>query len=122
MVSCAAKDGSSYGGNVGHDPHLLYTLSAVQLFVLLDRRDLMDEDKIAAYMANLQQSDGSFVGDRWGEKDTRFTYCAVMGLALLGRLHLIDVESCVSFLRASKNFDEAFGVVPGAESHAGQTF
>jgi geranylgeranyl transferase type-2 subunit beta len=31
-------------------------------------------------------------------------------------------RSCVEFLRACKNFDEAFGVVPGAESHAGQTF
>jgi geranylgeranyl transferase type-2 subunit beta len=45
-----------------------------------------------------------------------------MGLSLLDRLHLINVESCVSFIRKCKNFDEAFGVCENAESHAGQTF
>ncbi len=122
VVSCAAPDDSSYGGNVGHDPHLLYTLSAIQLLVLFERLDLMDVDRVAAFIVSLQQEDGSFVGDKWGEKDTRFSYCAVMGLSLLGRLHLINRDSCLRFVLACKNFDEAFGVVPEAESHAGQTF
>jgi len=34
------------------------------------------------------QPDGCFTGDEWGEVDTRFSYCALSTLALLGRLSL----------------------------------
>ena len=36
-----------FGGNVGHDPHVLYTLSAVQVLCLFDRLDVLDIDKVA---------------------------------------------------------------------------
>lgn len=32
---------------------------------------------MAEYVAGLQKEDGSFVGDEWGEVDTRFVYCAL---------------------------------------------
>jgi hypothetical protein len=32
------------------------------------------------------QADGSFAGDEWGEIDTRFSYCALSTLAIMGRL------------------------------------
>ena len=47
---------------------------------------------IVTYVKNLQQKDGSFAGDKWGEIDTRFSFCAVAILALLGRLDAIDIE------------------------------
>ena len=34
----------------------------------------------------------SFTGDKWGEVDTRFSYCALSTLALLGRLDAIDTD------------------------------
>lgn len=37
-----------FGGNENHDPHILYTLSAVQILALFDKLDLVDADKIAA--------------------------------------------------------------------------
>jgi geranylgeranyl transferase type-2 subunit beta len=36
-----------FGGNVGHDPHVLYTLSAVQVLCLFDRLDVLDVEKVA---------------------------------------------------------------------------
>lgn len=104
--------------------HLLYTLSAIQLFVLFDCLDehLPDRDAVAAQIAALQQPDGSFVGDSYGEVDTRFSYCAILALSLLDRLSAINVPKAIEFILACKNFDEAFGAVPTAESHAGQTF
>jgi len=72
-------------------------------------------------VAKLQKEDGSFTGDTWGEVDTRFSYCAVSALSLLGRLELIDREKAIEFILKCKNFDEAFGCLPGAESHAGQS-
>jgi hypothetical protein len=36
-----------FGGNVGHDPHVLYTLSAVQVLCLFDRLDVLDGENVA---------------------------------------------------------------------------
>jgi prenyltransferase beta subunit len=47
---------------------LLYTLSALQILALLDCLHLLgDKRLVAQYVAALQQPDGSFAGDQWGE-------------------------------------------------------
>lgn len=67
----------------GHDPHILYTLSAVQILCIYDRLNEINIDSVASYVASLQQPDGSFFGDKWGEVDTRFSFCAVAILVLI---------------------------------------
>jgi len=123
VLSCQAPSGG-FGGNVGHDAHVLYTLSALQILAMSDALDRVDADRVARYVASLQQEDGSFVGDEWGEVDTRFSYCALSALSILGRLRsgLIDVGRATAFVASCRNFDGGFGCVPGAESHAGQIF
>lgn len=85
---------------------------------------MLDVGKIKAFVGGLQQADGSFAGDRWGEIDTRFSYCALAILSLLGCLHdgTASVPGAVGFIERCRNFDGGFGAVPGAESHAGQIF
>lgn len=63
-----------------------------------------------------------FAGDDWGETDTRFLYGAFNALSLMGMLDAIDVPKAVSYIQACVNFDGAYGVSPGAESHSGQVF
>jgi len=93
VLACRHENGG-FGGSVGHDPHLLYTLSAVQVLAILDALDqLPDKDRTAAYVASLQRPDGAFMGDEWGEVDTRFVYCALNCLALLGRLPVRSIPS-----------------------------
>ncbi|CAI5514194.1 unnamed protein product [Closterium sp. Naga37s-1] len=121
LLSCQQPDGG-FGGSIGHDSHLLYTLSAVQILALLDKLDAVDADRIATYVAGLQQPDGSFIGDEWGEVDTRFSYCAISCLSLLDRMPAIDLPAAVRFIASCQNFDGGFGSVPGGESHAGQIF
>ncbi len=107
VLDCRHPSGG-FSGNVSHDPHLLYTLSAVQvplspplvahaakpaphapypcqILVILDALDVIDKEATVNFVASLQQPDGSVAGDEWGEIDTRFTYCALNCLALLGR-------------------------------------
>jgi len=132
VLSCQHVDDETrsggFGGNVRHDAHLLYTLSAIQILAVLDALDRIDAKKVAKYMANLQQPDGSFVGDEFGEVDTRFSYCVLNGLTLLGyvtneqKSEWINVEAAVDYVLSCQNFDGGFGAVPGAESHAGQIF
>jgi prenyltransferase beta subunit len=68
----------------------------------------------------MQQPSGVFAGDSFGEVDTRFSYCAVSALSLLGRLSELDVEKTVSYIKKCRNFDGGFGSTIGAESHAAQ--
>jgi len=45
-MSPRAAFSGGFGGNIGHDPHLLYTLSAVQVLALFDKLDVLDINKV----------------------------------------------------------------------------
>ena len=136
VLQCYHEDVGGFGGNIGHDPHLLYTLSAVQVLALLDEMHRIKVDNVIECkiridcfnsercldVISLQQEDGSFIGDKWGEKDTRFSYCAISLAALLGKLDRINVDKAVEFILSCRNFDGGFGCIPDAETHSGQIF
>ncbi|XP_054824194.1 geranylgeranyl transferase type-2 subunit beta 1 isoform X1 [Prosopis cineraria] len=131
VMSCQHESGG-FSGNVGHDPHILYTLSAVQVLALFNKLDIIDVDKKACWIlcfltimldiVNLQNEDGSFSGDIWGEVDTRFSYIAINCLSILHHLDKINVEKAMKYILSCKNMDGGFGCTPGGESHAGQIF
>lgn len=50
---------------------------------MYDAVDLINIESLVSYVVGLQQKDGSFVGDKWGEVDTRFSFCAVACLSLV---------------------------------------
>uniref|UniRef100_A0A0E0QL45 Geranylgeranyl transferase type-2 subunit beta n=2 Tax=Oryza TaxID=4527 RepID=A0A0E0QL45_ORYRU len=64
-------------------------------------------------IAGLQNEDGSFSGDIWGEVDTRFSYIAICTLSLLHRLEKINVQKAVDYIVSCKNLDGGFGAMPG---------
>ena len=70
----------------------------------------------------MQQPNGSFFGDKWGEVDTRFSYIAVSCLNLLNALEKINKEKAVEYVLSCRNFDGSFGGIPDAESHAAYVF
>jgi geranylgeranyl transferase type-2 subunit beta len=67
------------------------------------------------------QPDGTFTGDKWGEIDTRFAFCALQAMAILGKLDQLDMDKIVAYIVRCMNFDGGFGNIPGAESHAGHS-
>eukprot|EP00588_Corethron_pennatum_P028596 CAMPEP_0194336288 /NCGR_PEP_ID=MMETSP0171-20130528/72411_1 /TAXON_ID=218684 /ORGANISM="Corethron pennatum, Strain L29A3" /LENGTH=181 /DNA_ID=CAMNT_0039099675 /DNA_START=125 /DNA_END=667 /DNA_ORIENTATION=- len=74
VFACYDPSSGGFAGNVGHDPHLLYTLSALQILVLAGALDdaRLDRRATAAFVDGLWvAADGSFRGDEWGEIDTR---------------------------------------------------
>ena len=122
VQKCQHPHTKAYSGSVNHDPHILYTLSAVQICALFQSMDKLDADAIMRYLKSLQNPDGSFAGDEWGEVDTRFSYCALCCASLLGRLDEIDVDAAVAYIKKCENFDGGYGCEPGGESHSGQVF
>lgn len=144
VFSCLHPSGG-FGAAPGHDAHMLYTCSAVQIIATLDAFDELEthmEDgrhKIGQCtfgstsavllcsqhvgIASLQDSaTGSFAGDEWGEKDTRFIFNAFLSLSLLGLLELVNLDKAVQHINSCVNFDGAYGTSPGAESHSGQVY
>ena len=54
-----------------------------KILATLDRMSSLDVEGAVRYVAGLQNADGSFCGDKWGEVDTRFSMCATATLAIL---------------------------------------
>jgi geranylgeranyl transferase type-2 subunit beta len=100
VKACQCLQTGGFGGNVGHDPHITTSLYALLIMAMFDAVDQINTDKLADYMASLQNPDGSYSGDYAGEIDTRFTYCGVSALSLLNKLDKIDVYKARDFVLA----------------------
>ncbi|KAL6306521.1 rab geranylgeranyltransferase [Sparassis latifolia] len=122
VMSCWDNEVGGFGAHPDHDAHMLSTLSAIQILVIQDALDRLDVPRVTKFILSLQQPSGVFAGDSFGETDTRFLYCAVNALSLIGRLSELDVEKTVGYIKLCKNFDGGFGACVGAESHAAQVF
>ncbi|KAA6395599.1 MAG: putative Geranylgeranyl transferase type-2 subunit beta 2 [Streblomastix strix] len=119
LQKCRNVDGG-YGGSPLHDSHILSTLSVIQIAVILGQVDKIDRESIN--IAGLQNKDGSFNGDKYGEVDTRFSYCACCALSLINKLNVINQEKAVEYLDRCRNWDGGFGQWIDSESHGGQIF
>jgi len=124
VKTCQTDDGG-FAAAPRHDSHILHTLSAVQILVILGRcqSEYINLDMCTDYIRSLQQKDGSFFGDKWGEVDTRFTFCALSALKLLKRLDAIDLCKAIEFVMSCNNeIDGGFGSKPGSESHSAYVY
>jgi len=111
----------------GHHESIVYTLSAIQVLIIYNELDHIDVDQLVVFVESLQNENGSFRGypdEAGSESDTRYGFCAVAALRLIGRLEKskIDVASAAEHVLACQNFDGGFGVRIGSESHAAQVF
>ncbi len=83
--------------------HLKIEFFFCQILCLYDALDAIDCEKVVNYVKKLQNEDGSFCGDQWGEVDTRFSMCAVACLALLVcgftgcNFYMINIYFCTHF-------------------------
>ncbi|KAM7484840.1 hypothetical protein LguiA_000849 [Lonicera macranthoides] len=104
-------DSGGFGGNVGHDPHVLYTLSAVQILPLFDKINMLDIDRVSICALILR-----YVVSRFSRSYficmtvlSRFiliktsivindmtivtaVFCCVGALAITGSLHHVDKD------------------------------
>lgn len=112
-----------FAQDVNQDAHITSTHYALLLLVGLGRLHLLPSpEKTAEWLRSLQNPDGGFRGDEWGEADSRFLYCGVASLALLKELDGEVAAKAVGFVRQLMNHDGGFAWVPGGESHAASAF
>lgn len=108
VLNCQHESGG-FGGNTGHDPHLLYTLSSIQILSLFSKTHILNIPKLTTYISALQNEDGLFSGDQYGEIDTRFSYLTIYSLTLLKSLDKINVEKALRYIISCKNLDGGSG-------------
>lgn len=125
VMDCFDEENGAFAAFPGHDAHVLTTLSALQILLIynsLAELSPQKKDRIVQFVISLRLEDGSFMGDRFGEVDTRFVFVSVYILTILGRLTADVAEGASKFILDCKNFDGGFGMYPGAESHAAQVY
>ena len=69
LVDFVVRNQRSCGGFApadGHDAHLLYTLSAIQIAATCGALERINRTAAIEFVRGLQQADGSFAGDKWG--------------------------------------------------------
>ncbi|OII76261.1 prenyltransferase and squalene oxidase repeat family protein [Cryptosporidium andersoni] len=127
IMSCQVAIGDyngmiGFSPNIGYEPTIVSTHYAILCLCILGETHLIDSESLSTWIASLQNADGSFRGDMYGECDTRFSYCALSSLTILNKLDKIHLERCLNFLLRCYNLDGAFGSIPCSESHAAYTF
>uniref|UniRef100_A0A915JT20 Geranylgeranyl transferase type II subunit beta n=1 Tax=Romanomermis culicivorax TaxID=13658 RepID=A0A915JT20_ROMCU len=65
VLTCQCPNGG-FAASQNHDAHLLHTLSAIQILILINSLNLVDIDCIVTFVKSLQNDDGSFCGDEFG--------------------------------------------------------
>ena len=55
FVKTCQHDCGGFGASVNHDPHLLYTLSAIQILVTYEALGQINVEKVVQFIAGLQQ-------------------------------------------------------------------
>lgn len=124
LLSQCENENGGYGGCIGQDSHITSTHYAILVLSQLDSLDQVKKEKVASYIKSLQNEDGSFKADEYSETDSRFSYCAVAILKILGLLNsnYINLPKATEYVLSCQNFDGGFGSIPGAESHGAYCF
>ncbi|CDJ34500.1 LOW QUALITY PROTEIN: geranylgeranyl transferase type II beta subunit, putative [Eimeria mitis] len=122
VLNCLCSCGG-FSSDLHQEANITSTHYALLLLSGLGRLHLLPSPaKTAAWVRSLQLPSGGFMADEWGEADSRFVYCGVACLWLLGELRAAEAGAAVRFVQQLMNEDGGFGWVPGGESHAASAF
>lgn len=80
VLSCLKEDGG-FGPNPEYKSNLISTFNALQLFFILGVP--FYSDSTIKFVLKLQNLNGAFMNDHYGELDTRIDCCAILSLHLL---------------------------------------
>lgn len=80
LISCLKMDGG-FGPTKEYTSNLVSTFHALQIFFIMNVP--FYSCKTVEFICSLQNSEGAFMNDRFGELDTRIDCCAILSLHLL---------------------------------------
>ncbi|XP_056096909.1 geranylgeranyl transferase type-2 subunit beta isoform X3 [Rhinichthys klamathensis goyatoka] len=87
FIKSCQHDCGGISASIGHDPHLLYTLSAVQ-----GKLDAINMDKAVEFVLSCMNFDGGFGCRPGSESHAGQIYCCTGFLSVTGQLHQVNAD------------------------------
>lgn len=95
--SCANFDGG-FGTGPGAESHAGQVFTCVGALAIADRLDLVEIDKLGAWLSERQLPNGGLNGRPEKLEDVCYSWWVVSSLAMIGRLHWIDGGKLADFI------------------------
>ena len=125
FIGSVQAETGGFTGNVGHLPHLATTYAAVSAVASLDHEqcwEVIDCERLKAFISTMHNEDGSFAMHKDGELDVRGAYCAAVVATLCGINTEELFQNTGEWIAKCQTFEGGFGSRPGTEAHGGYTF
>ena len=97
VQSCANLDGG-YGTCPGAESHAGQIFTCVGALAILGRLDLVDGDRLGAWLSERQISNGGLNGRPEKSEDVCYSWWVLSSLAMIERLHWIDGKALAQFI------------------------
>lgn len=121
---CQHPDGG-FSGGPQQMAHLAPTYAAVMSLCIIGTPEalaVVDRPRMAQFLRNMKQPDGSFTMHEGGEADLRATYCAVAVSKLLCFEDTILFDKVSEYVKKCQTYEGGLGGEPGNEAHGGYAF
>lgn len=97
VAACENFDGG-YGVGPGAESHAGQVFVCVGALAIAGRLDLVDADRLGAWLSERQLKDGGLNGRPEKLPDVCYSWWVLSSLAMIGRLHWIDGEKLSHFI------------------------
>jgi len=94
---CANFDGG-YGTSPGAESHSGQVFTCVAGLAIAGRLDLVDQDRLGAWLSERQLKNGGLNGRPEKQEDVCYSWWVATSLAMLNKLHWIDGEKLTAFI------------------------
>lgn len=95
--SCANFDGG-YGTSPGAESHSGQVFTCVGALTIAGRLDLVDQEKLGAWLSERQLKNGGLNGRPEKKEDVCYSWWVMSSMAMLNKLHWIDDEKLTQFI------------------------
>jgi geranylgeranyl transferase type-2 subunit beta len=97
IQSCVNFDGG-YGTSPGAETHSGQVFTCVSALAIAGRLDLVEHDKLAAWLSERQLKNGGLNGRPEKQEDVCYSWWVMSSLATLNKLHWIDGAKLAAFI------------------------
>jgi geranylgeranyl transferase type-2 subunit beta len=94
---CANFDGG-FGVTPDAESHAGQIFTCVAALTIADRLDVVDRDRLGAWLSERQLANGGLNGRPEKLEDVCYSWWVLSSLAMIGRLHWIDTSKLISFI------------------------
>jgi len=102
IIQCKNFDGG-FGSDVGGESHAGQVFVCVAALAILDRLDIVEEQKLGWWLAERQLPSGGLNGRPEKLEDVCYSFWVLSSLSILNKLHWINCDALISFILSAQD-------------------